>query len=118
MTAVYNKTGMKSRRRTLRRTQTSQEKIFWDFIRTRPFGEAKFRRQFGVSGFVLDFYCPKLKLAIEIDGSVHEQQVKYDRFRQSGIESVGIRFLRFTNDQIEKDFNAVIRQVHRAIAGK
>jgi very-short-patch-repair endonuclease len=70
----------------------------------------KFRRQYGVDKFVVDFYCPKLMLAIEIDGPSHleEGPGEYDNTRQSYIEALGIRFLRFKNDEVYGDLDEVL----------
>ena len=115
MTTIYNQSKMKSRRRELRKKQTQQEKIVWEFLRSEKFSGPKFRRQYSIGGFVLDFYCPKLKLAIEIDGSIHEIQKNYDKFRQSGIETLRIQFLRFSNDKIENEFSQVAKTILETI---
>ena len=70
MTVFYNKKALKERRRELRQNSTPAEKILWKLLRDSKLG-AKFRRQYSVGGYVLDFYCPKLKIAIELLGSVH-----------------------------------------------
>ena len=95
----------------MRKEQTKQEKTFWNYLRKGEFAGLRFRRQYSIGGFVIDFYCPSLKLAIEIDGSIHDSQVKYDKFRQSGIETLGIRFLRFANDEIDNEFGKVMKIV-------
>jgi len=76
-------------------------------------GGYKFRRQYGVNKYVVDFYCPKLKLAIEIDGDSHfgNQAIKYDQKRQSYIESFGIKFLRFTNNDIYNNIDEVLEVI-------
>ena len=115
MTSIYNQSMMKARRRELRKNQTKQEKDFWDIIRNGEFVAYRFRRQYSIGGFVIDFYCPSLKLAIEIDGSIHDSQVKYDAFRQSGIETLGIRFIRFTNDEIDNEIEEVVKKIREEI---
>jgi very-short-patch-repair endonuclease len=110
-TTIFNKTIMKGRRRELRKKQTPQEKRLWDFVRGRQLGGAKFRRQYSVGGFVLDFYCPELRLAVEIDGPIHCFRKRYDRYRQSAIEGMRIGFLRFTNTEIECDFGLVTEKI-------
>ena len=73
----------------------------------------KFRRQYGAGKYVIDFYCPKLKLAIEIDGQTHLDQVAriYDQERQKYIESFGIKFLHFSNYEVYEDLDAVIERI-------
>ena len=101
MTKHFNKKELKETRRLLRRNQTYTEKIVWMYLRNRRTDGYKFRRQYSVDQFVLDFYCPELKLAIELDGSVHDvpEQKLYDEERQNYIEQFGIRFVRITNDE-------------------
>jgi len=85
------------------------EQMVWYFIRNRQLGGYKFRRQYGVGKYVVDFYCPELKLALEIDGDSHFEKgaAEYDRKRQQYIESFGIRFLRFTNLDIYESMDGV-----------
>ncbi len=73
----------------------------------------KFRRQYSVDKFVLDFYCPQQKLAIEIDGDSHftKKAAEHDRERQMIIESYSIRFLRFTNAEVNKNMEGVILRI-------
>jgi very-short-patch-repair endonuclease len=73
----------------------------------------KFRRQYSVDNFVVDFYCPELKLAIEVDGDSHFTPLArvYDRGRQHHIESFGIRFLRVMNEDVYHNLNAVLDEI-------
>lgn len=101
MTRIYNKIELKNTRRKLRKEQTYAEKIAWMVLRNRSSFGYKFRRQFSVDRYVIDFYSPELKLAIELDGSVHNEpdQKLYDIERQKFLEGLGITFLRFTNEE-------------------
>jgi len=79
-------------------------------------GGYKFRRQYSVENFVVDFYCPELKLAIEVDGDSHyiEDAKLSDRERQIKIETFGIQFLRFTNREIYENLQeALLRLMER-----
>ena len=69
MTKHFNKLSEKGKRRNLRQNQTEAEKLVWRFLRKRQLLETKFKRQFSVDHFVIDFYCPELKLAVELDGA-------------------------------------------------
>jgi type I restriction enzyme M protein len=92
---------LKEFRRDLRRGMTEAEKILWNYLRDRRFTKMKFRRQHPVLGrFVVDFYCPEKKLAIELDGFVHEGREEIDADRQSFIEAHGIRVIRFKNEEV------------------
>ncbi len=91
MTELYNKTSEREKRRSLRNNMPPAEKIVWERLRNRQVEGCKFRRQYSIDVFVVDFYATELKLAIEIDGDSHFQdgaQV-YDYERQSFLESTG-----------------------------
>lgn len=110
MTQVYNRTSEKEKRRRLRNNMTEPEIILWSRLKSRQLSGFKFRRQYSVGPFVLDFYCPEKKLAIEVDGGGHfsDEGVEYDRMRQSVIEQFGIHFLRFTNADVVKNLYGVL----------
>jgi len=116
MTKLYNKTSEKLKRQQLRREMTKAEKLLWEKLKSQQLENCKFRRQYSVDKFVIDFYSPEIKLAIEVDGDSHFQDgaVEYDAERQTFIESVGIKFLRFTNDDVYHNLEGVIE----VIAGK
>jgi cobalamin-dependent methionine synthase I/methionine synthase I (cobalamin-dependent)/very-short-patch-repair endonuclease len=88
--------------RELRQNATDAEKLMWAILRNRAFHDAKFRRQHPVSGFILDFYCHEAKLAIELDGSQHneDEQIKYDEERTRILNEQGIHVIRFWNSDI------------------
>jgi very-short-patch-repair endonuclease len=117
MTELYNKTSEKEKRQRLRNNMPPAEKIIWAKLRNRQIEECKFRRQYSVGAFVIDFYAPELKLAIEIDGPSHFQAgaPEYDRDRQLFLESKGIQFLRFTNHQIYQDLDSAIESISETI---
>ena len=101
MTEHYNKKQMRERRRQLRSNMTFCEKIIWLHLRKYQLG-VKFHRQYSIDCYVIDFYCPELKLAIEIDGDVHEkeEQKEYDINRQNYLENYGITFVRIKNEEL------------------
>ena len=103
----------------LRRQQTFAEELLWNYLRTKPFG-FKFRRQHPFSSFILDFYCHQLQLAIEVDGLIHErEEVKQnDEIRQKQLEQSGLKFLRFTNDEIKMQADSVIHKIEIFLKGK
>jgi very-short-patch-repair endonuclease len=80
----------------------------------------KFRRQYSVNQYVIDFYCPELKLAIEIDGDSHHGYFseKYDNERQKYIESFGIHFMRFTNEDVCNNIDGVLQMIYKWTARK
>lgn len=94
------------------------EIILWKKLSRKQMLGYKFRRQYGIDKFVIDFYCPKLKLAIEIDGDTHfknNNEEEYDRNRQALINSMGVFFLRFQNPEIYKNINGVLRTIESVI---
>lgn len=113
MTLLYNKKIVKRKRQQLRRNLTKAEKLVWMFLRKRQVKGIKFRRQFSIDQFIIDFYCPQLKLTIEIDGDVHEMDnVKdHDEMRQNYLEGFGIQFLRITNDEVFQNLDKVFKRI-------
>ena len=101
--------------RHLRKNQTKAENIFWQVVRRRQFDEHRFLRQYVIEGFIVDFYCPKLKLAIEIDGDIHESQKHYDYIRMNLIKDQKIKFYRIYNDEVEKNLKNVIVELRKYI---
>lgn len=89
------------------------EIILWSKLKNKALDGYKFRRQYSVKKFVIDFYCPKLKLAVEIDGDSHfmSDSKTRDQERQLIIESFGITFLRFTNKEIYENIDGVLKKI-------
>ncbi|HRY63576.1 MAG TPA: endonuclease domain-containing protein [Patescibacteria group bacterium] len=94
--------------REFRKNLTKSEKILWGILRNKRFGNLKFRRQHILEGYIVDFYCDKLKLVIEIDGDIHLKQVHEDKIRQKTIEEKGIKFIRITAREVEGNINSVL----------
>jgi very-short-patch-repair endonuclease len=101
-----------ARAKELRNNVTKAEMILWGYLKTRPSGY-KFRRQHPLLNYIVDFFCYKLKLVIEVDGSIHntEEVKKNDEDRQLLIESEGLTVLRFTNDEVIKQPETVIEKI-------
>ena len=111
ITHIFNKTAEKEKRRRLRKKTSLSEKIVWTYLRRRQILGERFLRQFSVNFYVLDFYCPHLRLAIEIDGDSHfinQDAIDYDKERQEYIENLGIKFLRFRNEVVNQTNDFVI----------
>lgn len=107
---IYNVPNLKYKRQYLRNNATEVEKILWNRLRNTQLGY-KFRRQFSVRGYILDFYCPSQKLAVELDGRIHQYKTKYDKHRDQYLEAMEIKTIRFTNDQITDDLQNVIKKI-------
>ena len=110
MTLHYNRTKEKWRRKDLRRKSTKAEKILWEYLRNRNLAGFKFKRQYSVDSFIIDFYCPKVKLGIEVDGEVHftEEAKNYDENRSGFLSDFGIDIIRFRNDDIYNNLKVVL----------
>ncbi len=100
----------KEKRRSLRSFPTKAEYVLWQEIRKKKLGYL-FRRQFGIGNCIVDFYCDELKLVIEADGPVHEEQKEYDFKRDKFLESQGCCILRFKNDEILFEREKVIEKI-------
>ena len=89
------------------------EVYLWMYLKGKQISGYKFRRQYSVGSYIIDFYCPALKLAVEVDGDVHERynRTSKDKRRQNMLESLGIEFLRFTNQDIYEDMTVVLNKI-------
>jgi very-short-patch-repair endonuclease len=117
MTQVYNKSSMLDRRRELRRNATKSEELLWTYVRREQRVESKIKRQYSIQGFVVDFYAPSVKLAIELDGASHSLPFAEgrDAVRQKMIEEYGIQFLRFSDKDIFDDLDHVLQKIDSTI---
>ena len=97
--------------RELRRRATAAEAALWQYLRRKALGGWRFRRQHVVAGFIADFYCPALELAIEVDGAAHDGRSDEDEVRQEALERLGVAVLRFTNDEVLGDPDAVCSRI-------
>src|SRR5574341_410787 len=113
MTKIFNRTEVKEKRRALRKNMPPAEVMLWSKLRGKSLKGCKFRRQYSIGTYIVDFYCPQLKLAIEIDGESHfvEGADAYDRERQAIIESTGVSFLRFTNRDVYERLEGVMDKI-------
>lgn len=111
---LNNLNSTKEKRRELRKNMTDAERILWAELRGDKLGY-RFRRQFSIGHYITDFYCPKKKLVIEVDGEVHNSQKEYDVIRDKFMKEFGMRVLRFDNDRIRHDLNNVLREIEKAL---
>lgn len=96
--AKANDKQQREHRKNLRNNMTPAEAMLWKALRGRGAGGYKFRRQQGIGPYVLDFYCPELKLCLELDGSSHDYRYEYDEQRTLFLKEQGIMVLRFSNE--------------------
>jgi len=97
----------------LRQNLTVAEARLWEALRNKQLQGLRFRCQHPVGNFILDFYCPARKLAIEVDGKIHDSQVEYDAERSSKLAEYGYTVLRFTNEQVINDLLQVLIEIKR-----
>ena len=103
----------KTLRQSLRNNSTAPEAILWRALKGKQVDGLKFRRQFGLGPYVLDFYCPEIRLGIELDGGIHKtyEQSQYDEARTSFIASNNIKVIRFENDVVYRNINSIIEEI-------
>ncbi len=112
-TQIYNLKETERKRKNLRKNATRAEQILWFKLRNRQLG-VKFRRQYSIGKFVVDFCCPKLNLIVEIDGGVHyfsDNKIKDDSERQKYLENLGFKIVRYTNLEVLYNMENVVENI-------
>ncbi len=104
-----------ARAKELRRDMTETEKVLWRALRTNRLGGYHFRRQQVIDGFIADFYCHETGLVLEVDGNIHSNQAQYDIERDAVLKAHGLRVLRVTNEEVQKDLPGVLARIKDAI---
>ena len=112
-TAKANESEQKILRKELRSHATPAEAVLWKMLKGRNADGMKFRRQQGIGPYVLDFYCPELRLCVELDGSSHDYKYEYDEQRTEFLQNQGIRVLRFSNEQVWQGLDFVVDEIVR-----
>ncbi|MEK7557214.1 MAG: endonuclease domain-containing protein [Patescibacteria group bacterium] len=117
MTQVFNRFSERQKRQELREVMPKAEVVLWSQLQRRQFDGHKFRRQCSIGRYVVDFYCPRSRLVIELDGDSHFNDVaeKYDRVRNQYMESLGLRVVRFTNEDVRKNLSRVLQRIRGAL---
>ncbi len=99
----------------MRHQPTPAENRLWQTLRHHRFGNLHFRRQHPIDRFIVDFYCSELKLVIEVDGEIHDYTAEEDAYRQAYLEALGLRVLRFSNDEVLKSTDAVVSRIAEVV---
>lgn len=99
------------RARAFRKKPTDAEAKLWQALRNRQLAGLKFRRQHLITPYILDFYCPQAKLAVEVDGRVHTSTADYDQARTDFLAAQDILALRFANHQVESDLPSILATI-------
>jgi very-short-patch-repair endonuclease len=103
------------RAKELRREMTPAEKLLWQEVRARKLG-VRFRRQQIIQGFIVDFYCHKAALVVEVDGDIHDLQQEEDARREKVLSEMGLRIVRFRNDEVLKNLSTVVGSIKQRLA--
>ena len=104
-------------RRYLRKNQTEAERILWLYLQKLRYAGYIFRRQHSIDRYIADFYCPKVKLAIELDGSIHDlpEQKAKDRKRDAIIRNHGVTIIRFKNKEVTNDPSGALVKIRKTL---
>src|SRR5512138_2777022 len=97
------------RARELRREMTPAEKLLWQQLRANKLG-VHFRRQQIIAGFIVDFYCHRAALVIEVDGDIHDLQQEEDVAREKALSEIGLQIIRFRNDEVLRNLSLVVEK--------
>src|SRR5689334_18713947 len=103
------------RAKELRHEMTPAEKLLWEELRANKLG-VHFRRQQIIAGFIVDFYCHKAALVIEVDGDIHDLQQYEDARREEALNEIGLRIVRFRNDEVLKNLSAVMEEIQEMVS--
>ena len=105
----------RNRARKMRKNPTEAERALWTHLRQRRIRGYRFRRQHSIPPFIVDFACPQLRLAIELDGSQHDEGRANDEWRTQKLGEASYRVIRFWNDDVLMDVDVVLDSIHMAV---
>ena len=111
---IYYNPNLKKLARKLRLNSTMAEILLWKMIKNKAMG-CEFHRQVPIDEYIVDFFCHELSLVIEIDGYTHDYNFANDKIRQNRLESLGLKVIRFSDDDIKRHVDDVIRFIEAAI---
>lgn len=97
--------------RSMRSNPTKAEAHLWKFLRKKQLGGYRFRRQHVIDAFIVDFYCPQARLAIEVDGPIHLSDQDFDEAREDYLVELGYRVLRFENEDVLLNTTMVLERI-------
>lgn len=102
---------IRQRARQLRQPQTPAEARLWNRLRRRQLNGHYFRRQHPIGRLIVDFCCTKARMVVEVDGDIHAMQQEYDAARTGWLEERGYRVIRFTNNEVFHELDAVLERI-------
>jgi len=111
---LNNHLDLKTRRKELRKSLNRAEAILWNCLKGSQLGQ-KFRRQHSIGPFILDFYCPAKKLAVELDGGTHdnEKSQEHDKYKDQFLTAKEINVIRFLNEEVYNNLEGVLLEIKR-----
>jgi len=112
---IYYNNKLKALSRELRKNSTLSEVLLWNQLKSRKIKDYQFMRQKPISEYIVDFFCSKLKLVIEIDGESHVSKSEADLKRQQKLESLGLSFLRFYDSDVKNNMDGVLKVIYNWI---
>lgn len=113
---IPNSTDLTEKARENRKNLTAAEKKFWfELLKTDPFNKYKFDRQKPLLDYIVDFYCSKLKLAIEIDGDTHSEREHLDEIRTERLNEYGIEVIRYYNEDVLQNIEGVYEDLRNKL---
>ncbi|OGH93816.1 MAG: hypothetical protein A2538_03005 [Candidatus Magasanikbacteria bacterium RIFOXYD2_FULL_41_14] len=114
MAKVFNKKEQIPIRKRLRNNITKSEMILWKYLKGSQMNGWKFRRQQGIGNYIVDFYCPDLKIVVEVDGLTHSEEVVFekDEVRQEYLENLGLKVVRYNSQDIFYKINDVLEGLY------
>ncbi len=107
----------RARARNLRREETPAERAMWGLLRERRLGGVKFRRQYPIGIFIVDFCCRERRLVVELDGEIHDtrEQKAWDENRDIYLQQRGFQVLRFCNEAVFNDPDSILQRIYEAL---
>jgi len=102
---------LKERSRDLRKNLTDAEQKLWHMLRNKQINDHKFRRQFVLGNYIVDFICLDKRLIVEVDGGQHMDNVDYDLLRDEWLKSQNFKVLRFWNNQVLNEIDSVLEVI-------
>lgn len=117
MDYIANNPSLKKFRKKLRKNQTDTENFLWQRLRNKQLNGLKFFRQYSLGPYILDFYCPKKHLAIELDGGQHLERKEYDDRRSDYLRENGIQVIRFWDHEVLQDIETIMEVIWEKLKG-
>jgi very-short-patch-repair endonuclease len=115
MQTTMNKPALIDKRKKLRNQSTTAEATLWQLLKDKQIANLKFRRQHSVGNYIIDFYCPSVRLAIELDGESHSMKSEYDDKRTLFLNEHQITVLRFENRVVFENAEQIYREIEAYI---